>query len=69
MKDKKELSPEEKKTISSTFVLIFPALMIGILGIVFVPAQLWWISLIVILLEIYHFIMIKRFVEGHYRFH
>lgn len=65
--DKKEMSKEEKKIMGTSFILLFPALIICILAIVFIPATLWWISLVIIALAIYHFLMLKRFVEDYYK--
>jgi positive regulator of sigma E activity len=64
---KKELSPEEKRVQQTTFILLFPFFIIGIFAILFIPGSLWWISLIIIALAIYGFLMLKKFVEDYYK--
>jgi hypothetical protein len=67
VKEKKEPSLEEKKIINTTFLLLFPFLIVGIFAVLFIPGNIWWTSLIVIALIFYGFLMLKKFVEDYYK--
>ena len=61
---KKELSSSEKKSIWTTFTLLFPSLILTIV-IAIIPRSIE-ISLLSILLFFYQAILLKSFVENYY---
>ena len=63
VKEKKEVTPIEKKSVLSTFVLLFPSLLIAVLTTFESSVS---ISLMAILLFAYQAILLKSFLDDHY---
>ena len=61
---KKELSSSEKKSVWTTFTLLFPSLLLTFISIIFERSI--EISIIAILLFFYQAILLKSFVENYY---
>jgi Flp pilus assembly protein TadB len=56
-------SSEERKLMNTTFLLLFPALIIAIIAVYYSTVIM---SAIAIALALYQFIMIRKFVEDYY---
>ena len=63
-KKQKELSTSEKKSIWTTFTLLFPSLLLTFISMIFERSI--EISVIAILLFFYQAILLKSFVENYY---
>ncbi len=63
-KNKKKVTPEEKKSVLTTFIMMFPAMLITSLTALWAPLE---ISLIAIALFFYQAVLLKNFVNDHYR--
>ena len=55
---------KEQKETSTAFLMMFPALIIAILGLAYAPV---WAALVIIALVIYQFLMLKKFIEDYYK--
>ncbi len=62
-KKKKELTPVEKKSVLTTFILLFPTMLITILTTR--PTSIF-ISVFALALFVFQAILIKNFVKDHY---
>lgn len=65
-KEKKPESPEEKKKTITAFLLIFPSLIIGLMAII-ASAQPLGFNLLIVVLEIYQFILMQQFINDFYK--
>ena len=54
----------EKKATNTAFILMFPALIIAMIGIIWSPL---YATAIIIALAIYQFLMTTKFIEDYYR--
>lgn len=54
---------QEKKATNTAFILMFPALILAGIAVFYAPL---YISLVAILLAIYQFLMVKRFILDFY---
>jgi len=63
-KKNKELSLNEKKSIWTTFTLLFPALLLTFISMIF--ERTVEISILAILLFFFQAILLKSFVENYY---
>lgn len=55
---------EDKKITNTAFILMFPSLIIAMIGIIWSPL---YASTIVIALSVYQFLMTKKFIEDYYK--
>ena len=62
-KIKKEVTPIEKKSVLTTFILLFPSMIIAILTTFETSTSN---SILAILLFFYQAILLKSFVDDHY---
>lgn len=62
-KDREEYLLERKAT-NTAFILMFPALIIAMIGIIWSPL---YATAIIIALAIYEFLMTKKFIEDYYK--
>lgn len=60
-KDEEKVSPEKKKSVLTLFLLLFPSFILAI------PETSAWMSLIKIMVFFYQAIMLKNFIDDHYR--
>jgi len=65
-KEKRIESPEEKKKTITAFLLMFPSMIVGLMAII-ASAQPFWFNCLIIVLEIYQFIMLEQFIKDFYR--
>lgn len=66
VKKYKDMKPEEKKVVSTAFLLMFPALIVAAIAAFYAPVM---ISFVAIALCLYQFIMIARFIKDYYSTH
>lgn len=62
-KTKEELQ-QEKKMTATAFLLIFPTLILAIIATFYSPVE---ISVICIVVALYQFLMLKKFLEDYYK--
>jgi len=62
-KDREEYL-KEKKATNTAFILMFPSLIIAMMGIIWSPL---YATMIIIALAIYEFLMTKKFIEDYYK--
>lgn len=55
----------EQKATTTSFMLMFPAVILA--GIAAVSVQIFYIKILAIALALYQFIMLKKFVEDYYK--
>ena len=58
--------PEDKKKTITAFLLMFPSLIIGIIGIA-TSNESAWFNLLIVGLLVYQFIMLQQFINDFYR--
>lgn len=63
MEDREEYL-KEKRATNTAFILMFPALIIAMIGIIWSPL---YATAIIIALAIYQFLMTKKFIEDYYK--
>ena len=63
---KQEEKPEEKKKTITAFLLMFPSMIIGLLAII-ASEQPIWFNFLIIMLEVYQFVMFSEFIKDFYR--
>ena len=63
IESKAEKEAVEKKATNTAFILMFPALILAIIAVYYTPLLL---GLLAILLVIYQFLMLKKFIEEYY---
>lgn len=61
---KNEKIREEQKSTNTAFILMFPALILAGIAIMFAPI---YMSIFGLALAIYQFLMLKKFIEDYYR--
>ena len=61
--DRYEREAKEKKATNTAFILMFPALILAIIAVYYAPLLA---GLLAILLVIYQFLMLKKFIEDYY---
>lgn len=54
----------DKKATNTAFILMFPALIISIMAVIWSPL---YAVLITMALAIYQFLMLKKFIEDYYK--
>ena len=59
-------SPEERKQTITSFLLMFPALVAGFIGIVASVKPLWE-NVVIIALLILQFVLLDQFVKDYYK--
>lgn len=64
MKPIKEQKSIESRATSTAFILMFPALILAGMAALFAPV---YGSLLAVVLAIYQFLMLKKFIEDYYR--
>lgn len=62
---KKEISPEEKKVVQTTFYLTLPALMMASIAVFLAKDAI--IPIVVILAFVLQFLLIKNFAETYFK--
>lgn len=62
-KERKEVTPIEQKSVLTTFVLLFPSMLIALIAIVHSSI---FIAVLAIALFCYQAILLKSFVSDHY---
>jgi len=55
---------DDSKTTKTAFILMFPALIIAAIASMYSPLAM---SVIVVALAVYQFLMLKQFIEDFYR--
>ena len=67
-KIKKIESPEERKKTITAFLLMFPALLVGFIGIVASGVgHPMWANFVIVGLLILQFVMLEQFIKDFYR--
>lgn len=59
-----EMTPQERKTTSTAFILMFPALIIAAIATYYAPLGASFIS---IAIAVYQFLMLRKFVEDYFK--
>lgn len=59
-----EVSPEDRKTTKTAFILMFPALILCSMAAVYAKG---FMSIIAVALALYQFLMLKQFIEDYYK--
>jgi hypothetical protein len=62
---KKLESPEDKRKTITAFLLFFPSLIVGLMGII-ASAQPLWFNFLIVVLEIYQWILVTQFINDFY---
>lgn len=60
----KEITPEERKLLSTAFILMFPSVIAAGIGAFYSPIGG---SLLILALTIYQFIMLSKFIGDFYK--
>lgn len=65
LKQKKEISPEERKKMLSSFMLMFPTVIIAVIGLAVSASFL--INAIIVMLIFYQLMGLRAFIEDYYK--